>query len=219
MAKLDKRGFDENGLYHFTMGIKDTTKPTDKYGFDYEGMFVCRGVKYHFNHRGFEYRGYNVYTGKKYDFNHFDIDGYYWKEYNGEYQNSYSKYNEEGLDLYGFDRRGIHSKTNLPWDEYLFRADGLNIATNSTYNAYGFYRDECYKTPRSVSNEIYKHSEEYIERMKEFESIDRVYYTIDSHIAKGIIAEPSLRERFMDNCRELEKRKIRAKVYVNKKSV
>lgn len=218
MVKLDKRGFDEKGLYHFMMGIQETTREVDKYGFNYEGMYINNGVKYYFNPRGFEYRGINVFTGKRYDVNHFDIDGYYWKEYNGEYKNSYSKFNDEGLDLYGFDRKGIHSKTNLPWDEYLFTADGYNIATNSRNNAYGFNRDECYKTPKSVNKSHYQYTEEYLNRIREFENIDRVLNTIDSSVAKGIIAEESLRNEFMNICREMSKRKIKAKVYGKRKS-
>lgn len=214
--KLDKRGFDENGLYHYNLGIQDTTSRVDKYGFDYQGNYICRGEKRLFNHRGFEYRGFNVYTGKMYDFNNFDIDGYYWKNYNGIYKNSFSRYNELGLDLYGFDMKGIHSKTNLPWNEYLFMADGINIATGSKYNAYGFDIDECFKNPKVVSEDIYKYTEEYINRMNEFESIDRVFYTIDSTSSKAIISNKSLRDKFMDNCREIEKRKN--KVYTKKKS-
>lgn len=207
MDKLDKRGFDEKGLYHYNVGIKDTTREVDKYGFDYEGKFICNGVRYHFNHRGFEYRGINVFTGKRYDMNHFDIDGYYWKEYNGEMKNSYSKFDDNGLDLYGFNARGIHSVTGLPWDEHLFMADGTNIATNSKRNAYGYERDECYKTPRSVCKDTYRYTEEYLNKIRDYESLDKILYSIDSSVAKGIIADKTLRDEFMDICKAIEKGK------------
>ena len=213
MAKLNERGFDENGLYHTRIGIQETTSTVDKYGFNADGKYVSNGVERYLNPRGFEYRGINVYTGKKYDFNFFDIDGYFWKQYDGEYKNSYSKYNDEGLDLYGFDMRGIHSVTELPWDEYLFTADGINIATYSRYNAYGYERDEYYKTPRSI-NASYPDTEEYLNMIKGFNSIDRVLYTIDREIAKGILSDKTLRDEFMRTCRELKKK---GKVYSIKK--
>lgn len=137
--------FNDDGWSRLKTHVS-TGRIVDNHGFNYLHLYVYpqsgkKAPKYsEYDRHGFDYTGIHRTTGKVYNANHFDIDGFWYKKVNGEYVKTDQKYDDKGLDIDredkngftqngyynhskkrrvnsdGFDKNGIHKKTNRPYD-------------------------------------------------------------------------------------------------------
>ena len=119
----------------------ETESMYDKYGFDYNKINKDTGTEYNLN--GFNIDRINEKTKMHIDLNHFDIDGYYYIYDNNLkiWENTYTFYNEQGLDINGWDVNGIDENGvahfTEPVDKRGFNQKKIHVVTKSIIDENG----------------------------------------------------------------------------------
>lgn len=126
----------------------ETLTIRDKHGFNYLHLYRYpsdgknrEGKLSEYDPHGFNYLGIHRVTGKVYNSNYFDIDGFWYKEIDGVYVKTNSKYDDQGLDIDRKDKHGFsknaYTKGRKKTNDVGFMANGINIYTNLPYDFNG----------------------------------------------------------------------------------